>query len=229
MSKIEEVKKIINPECFEPFIQICPICPIPNNPACQNCEKQAHQICKLFEPKSEMKKLTNEEMMKLPMSERHKILDAQVKQFAKDHPNYPDTDGCMSGESTCIPIKADEVKPKPDESRLLTDDDFIQLFTEEQRTQGVPDKYNFPEAIAGNACYHRVLAKAQDAKTASIKDAECQRRVERIFEEIEEHDFSYDRYGNPLMNLDFRTSDGRQYVAPWWQALKKREAKNVET
>ena len=49
--------------------------------------------------------------------------------------------------------------------RLLTDEDFIKLFTAEQKRQGVPDQYNFPEAIAGNVHYHRVLAKAQDAKT----------------------------------------------------------------
>lgn len=47
------------------------------------------------------------------------------------------------------------------EQVLLADEDFIRIFTEEQKKQGVPDRYNFPEAIAGNAHYHRVLAQAQ--------------------------------------------------------------------
>ena len=72
------------------------------------------------------------------------------------------------------------IEPKPDD-RLLTDEDFIQLFTEEQKRQGVPDRYNIPEAIAGNVHYHRMLAKAQDAKTASI----YQERIKGILGWIE--------------------------------------------
>ncbi len=44
---------------------------------------------------------------------------------------------------------------------VMSDERFIELFTEEQKRQGVPDKYNFPEAIAGNVHYHRMLAQAQ--------------------------------------------------------------------
>lgn len=51
---------------------------------------------------------------------------------------------------------------------LLDGTDFIHIFTDEQRKQGVPDKYNFPEAIEGNVHYHRVLVKAQ-AKKILIK------------------------------------------------------------
>ena len=50
-------------------------------------------------------------------------------------------------------------------SRLLTDEEIIQLITVEQKRQGVPDKYNFPDAITGNVHYDRVLIKAQDTKT----------------------------------------------------------------
>ena len=46
-------------------------------------------------------------------------------------------------------------------SRLLTEEEIIQLITAEQKRQGVPDKYNFPEAIALSAPYDRVLIKAQ--------------------------------------------------------------------
>ena len=49
MGKIEEVRKITHPECFKWFREGCPI---PKNPACKECVKQARRICQLFELKS---------------------------------------------------------------------------------------------------------------------------------------------------------------------------------
>ncbi len=50
-------------------------------------------------------------------------------------------------------------------SRLLTEEEIIQLITAEQKRQGVPDEYNFPEAIALSAPYDQVLIEAQDKAT----------------------------------------------------------------
>ena len=52
------------------------------------------------------------------------------------------------------------------------------------------------------------ICKAQDAKTASIKEAECLVRMERIFKEIEKHKL-LTSLAVPLEELY------------WWQALKK--------
>jgi len=70
--------------------------------------------------------------------------------------------------------------------------------------------------------------KDQDAQTASIKDAECQARVERIFEEIEEHCQTFDKDGNPIIYLNYKRADGNRKEINWWQALKKREQKEVK-
>jgi hypothetical protein len=46
--------------------------------------------------------------------------------------------------------------------------------------------------------------RIQDAKTAQLKDAECQAKISEIFEEIEQE--------YPLL----------RYCDPWWQALKEK-------
>lgn len=68
----------------------------------------------------------------------------------------------------------------PKESRLLTDEEFIALFTEDQRRRGVLDKYNFPEAIEGNKYYHRILAQAQDTKTEEIVRNQWRQKCEDL-------------------------------------------------
>ena len=40
------------------------------------------------------------------------------------------------------------------------------------------------------------IRRTQDAKTASIKDAECQQKIEEIFGEIDSHTISKDIYPN---------------------------------
>ncbi len=63
-----------------------------------------------------------------------------------------------------------------------------------------------------------LVAKAQRDLTARLKDAECQARVERIFEEIELHmggDIDALKDTQVCMNI----------MSDWWQALKSRELK----
>lgn len=117
---------------------------------------------------------------------------------------------------------------KPDESRLLTEEEMKSILLE------VADRYYDAEVDVNVG--HTVLVKAQDVRTASIKEAEhyedmfvlqsanadalirqaewkeaeCQARVERIFEEMET------RW--ETLGLD----------SYWWQALKRREGDKIE-
>lgn len=65
------------------------------------------------------------------------------------------------------------------------------------------------------------VAKAQDARTTSIKDKKCQERVERIFKDIEE---SFLMYYYPIIK-GTRKTDEYTIMAKdeRWQALKKQE------
>jgi len=91
-----------------------------------------------------------------------------------------------------------KVEEAPDESRLLIPEEISQILRElgEYATHG-----NGLEAVA----------KAQDAKTASIKDAKCQERVNRIFEEVER--FAAYAPGGELIDI---LLEGER-----WQALRK--------
>ena len=92
--------------------------------------------------------------------------------------------------------------PKPDESRLLTKNELLNA--------GV----SYPQINFG---YLQDAIKAQDAKTASIKDTECQARVERIFKEIEKN--------SAIDKLPYR--DGCEIIRTipesTWQALKEQK------
>jgi len=58
------------------------------------------------------------------------------------------------------------------------------------------------------------ILEAQDAKTTSILDTECQARVQKIFKEIEdEFPFALPKKYKSLKDV------------PWWQAVKKKEGK----
>ena len=95
--------------------------------------------------------------------------------------------------------------PKPDESRLLTDQQLRDL-----QDEGLV----YPEDAV---ILQRDTAKAQDAKTASIKDTECQIRVDRVFKKIEA-DMGEDTTGYRDGHISYKTiPTGR------WQALKKQE------
>lgn len=85
-------------------------------------------------------------------------------------------------------------EPKPDEGRFITEDDL-------------PWLYGFT-VTEGNI--YSIL-EAQDAKTASIKDAECQERVGGIFKWVEDHSHVND-YGDWLFSIDKE-----------WQEFKEKE------
>ena len=112
--------------------------------------------------------------------------------------------------------------PKPDESRLLTDKEKAKLYNKLlNETAG-----DYPNEMV------EVFIKAQDAKTDSIKDAEIkrlkedhekelQKRVERIFREIEKR---------ALLRREVNAVDGKIHpvrqmniLEKEWQALKKLE------
>jgi len=61
--------------------------------------------------------------------------------------------------------------------------------------------------------------KEQDAKTASIKDKECQERVEGIFKEIEDN--------SAIDQMAYRDGGGLLRTIPeaTWQVIKKQEEK----
>lgn len=72
-------------------------------------------------------------------------------------------------------------------------------------THSMGDRWGREKCLA---CAYEAGAEAQ------LEDCEkeAQEKVKEIFKEIEDHDFTY----------DFRTPDGKQYIAPWWQALKQK-------
>jgi len=95
---------------------------------------------------------------------QEKIVEAYCYRNGWDYsPGNEDTDEAYKDVSFIL-SKAEEFgyrKLPKDKPPLLSPEDFIRIFTEEQKRQGVPDKYNFPEAIAGNVHYHQILAQEQ--------------------------------------------------------------------
>ena len=82
-------------------------------------------------------------------------------------------------------------------------------------TGKVPDSRLLTDAeLCPNIAETEALRK-QDAKTASVKDAECQQRVERIKREIEDY----------MNDLDKRSDLFLQYPTHriWWQKFWQRE------
>jgi len=71
---------------------------------------------------------------------------------------------------------------KPDESRLLTDEEL------KKNLKGILEDYwgcDYPVSVKQVFASILTLVKDHDARTASIKDADCQQRVERIFRDLE--------------------------------------------
>ena len=97
-----------------------------------------------------------------------------------------------------------------DEDMLLTDEDLDEL--EKEITLGLKGV---------NPILNRLI-EMQAAKTARIKDAECQERIKRIFEEAEEILFNLSGDGNLLLvNNPVYDREVRK-----WQALKNKHLTN---
>lgn len=104
-------------------------------------------------------------------------------------------------------------EPKPDDSRLLTMNEIMSI----THCLGISKNYED-------------IAKAQDAKTASITQAECQERIERILAvgskilEVAWHgDYAN---GNDAFGIDegrVRAKECLDSLEREWQALKKQE------
>ena len=95
-----------------------------------------------------------------------------------------------------------KMESKPSEERLLTDGEVDE----------VPSTGRY-------STWRRELLKAQDAKTASMLQAECKRRVERIFREAEEG-----MAGLDLNHPEYYSRQGFVVMpAKLWQTLKKQE------
>ena len=93
------------------------------------------------------------------------------------------------------------LKPKPDEGGLLTPGESSQYFNE-----GLGDDWD----ITG-------LLGAQDAKTAVIKDAECQARAERIKKRMEDKSYPEED------GLEFYFTDEE------WRTLWEKEEVNEQS
>lgn len=109
-------------------------------------------------------------------------------------------------------------EPKPDENRLLTDEEIKEI------EKVPPEDYGAPPNWWLRA--NKRVAKAQDAKTTSIKDAECQKRVERIFEEIDNINAyigSYEATINSKRAISLRGSGLYFDIDGFMKALKKQE------
>lgn len=92
-----------------------------------------------------------------------------------------------------------KAKPKPDEDRLLSSEQLKDLIS--------------PSSDKLACCM--AVRNMQDARTAAIKDAECQQKIERIFKEIGKHPLcqTVGLFAKPVSLDD----------CGWWQSLKKRE------
>ena len=101
---------------------------------------------------------------------------------------------------------------QPDESRLLTDEELAFELREAIRQNVSEDELSYPRI--GALVSKTILPII--AKTASIKDAECQERVKRIFAEVEK-EFCWIagmwKDEDKIMSIRWRQ----------WQALKKQE------
>lgn len=106
-------------------------------------------------------------------------------------------------------------EPKPDESRLLTNKEVENLadkFVEKNSANQLRlDRGDWKIIIPTMLKAQHVKDMKWEAKPVSIKDAECQARVQRIFKEIEEQ--------NPVDEI----LGGVILTPNQWQALKKQE------
>ena len=108
-------------------------------------------------------------------------------------------------------------EPKPDEGRLPSYDEFVKEYGKR------PADITFNMAVRLTAsileAYYnevmRIAVLSREAGVTQIKEAECQQRVEGIFEEIEGYSIPR-RYSNRPFEL-FRINTEK------WQALKKEE------
>ncbi len=103
--------------------------------------------------------------------------------------------------------------PRLDEGRLLTDKELFELH---------------PWLGDVDLTVHRFTAGKQDAKTASIKDAECQARVERIFKiidyikAVENYPLAEGQLESMvILHFDIPDAEAKKIV----RALKKKEEK----
>ena len=130
--------------------------------------------------------------------------------------------------------------PKPDESRLLSDEEQGRLLSEEDFSSvmeviidairaysKMPSYWGYPpntvKMTRGILEALKSTVTKQDAKTASIKDAECQARVEGIFEEIDKHSVA-GTHAAVVASYDKNNTVFKE--RGWYSNLKKQEATN---
>ena len=145
--------------------------------------------------------------------EQRNEIARQICQAFEPKPQYH-IESDQPGESHLV-----EVEPKPDEGRLLKNEETCHKIKDTQYL-----RQRVCDALSCSTCelLGETIAKAQLAKAlgweavfAAFKDAECQTRVERFFGEIER--YSLIDPTDPTLYKSFRME--------WkdWQALKKRE------
>ena len=120
------------------------------------------------------------------------------------------------------------VNLKCDEDRLLTDEEIVAVEERVRDTMDEDKKWGMSHTAKDQiAASIRGISEAQLAKdmkwedrTASIKDAECQERIKRIYEEIEKHR----REGGIELHFAWH---GVIMEDSEWQALKNKHLTNL--
>ena len=103
-------------------------------------------------------------------------------------------------------------KMDKENSRLLTEEEYQKLPKHASMTGVIGGESSEPGSSDWKV-YAGDIAKAQDAKTVGIKEAEFKARVERIFREIERYASPYCALEEDIINISL---DG-----VWWRAFKE--------
>jgi len=108
-------------------------------------------------------------------------------------------------------------EPKPDESRLIPPHELQAMY--EKWLAKVEDLASL--GCGAHEGFGEMARRTQDAKTASIKDAKCQLRIERILEAITED------FVEPVANFYMNDKD-RQRAFELWKSIKQQALKKQE-
>ena len=169
---IEKVKKITHKNCY----RIDKKCPVPDNPACKECEDDCQQICQLFEKEVNMSQvvgrggevdnsdLTPEE----PVRQARKLLAVEGKNIPRFKSEDEERAFWATHDSVNYLEGAEQVNLEPDEGGLLTKAVIEDIY---QR--------NFGSGGYDDVEFANIVCKYQQDLTARDKDAEIAKLKEK--------------------------------------------------